>query len=69
MGTVIRQRRIALGMTQTELGRLTQTDRTRVSKAEAGEFNATIRTLGRFAASLGLNLSQLIRAAEERARP
>jgi transcriptional regulator with XRE-family HTH domain len=53
-----------LGITQDELGRLTRTDRTRVSKVESGEFNMTLGTLTQFAAALELATSELVRLAE-----
>ena len=66
LGRVLRDRRVQLGLSQTRLGRLTQTDRTRVSKLEAGAFNVTLRTLGRFAAALDCLPSDLLRLAEGR---
>jgi transcriptional regulator with XRE-family HTH domain len=65
LGQAIRHRRQALHLTQLELGRLTKTDRTRVSKIEAGDFNVTIRTLARFAGSLQISLVDLIKMCED----
>ncbi|MFT4282013.1 helix-turn-helix domain-containing protein [Microbacterium sp.] len=65
-GLIVRRRREALGMTQAELGQRSAVTRTYVSALENGHKNPTLETQTRVAEALGIDLSELVREAEEK---
>ena len=64
LGLALRQRRIAIGVSQERLGELSGLDRTYISGIERGVRNPTIDSLSRIAKALECELSELLAAAE-----
>ena len=64
LGLALRQRRIAIGVSQERLGELSGLDRTYISGIERGVRNPTIDSLSRIAEALECELSELLAAAE-----
>ena len=64
LGQAMRERRIAIGVSQELLGEFCALDRTYISGIERGVRNPTIDSLSRIAEALECNLSELIAAAE-----
>lgn len=56
----IRERRAELGITQEDLAERGEFDVRHVQKLEAGELNASLKTLCRLASALKLSLSELV---------
>lgn len=66
-GTAVRARRVALELSQEELGiRAGEMDRTYVSGIERGVRNPTLKIIGRLAKALGTRPGKLLIAAEDR---
>lgn len=53
----IHERRIEMGMSQTEFAKMNKVSQAMVSKWESGEYNFTIQALAKIFANIGLNLS------------
>lgn len=64
LGAEVRRRRIELGLTQDELGERASIHRNYIGMLERGERNATVLTLLRVAAGLGVPASSLLEAAQ-----
>ncbi len=64
LGLALRQRRIAIGVSQERLGELSGLDRTYISGIERAVRNPTIDSLSRIAEALECELSELLAAAE-----
>ena len=64
LGLALRQRRVAIGVSQERLGELSGLDRTYISGIERGVRNPTIDSLSRIAEALECELSELLAAAE-----
>lgn len=64
LGLALRQRRIAIGVSQERLGELSVLDRTYISGIERAVRNPTIDSLSRIAEALECELSELLAAAE-----
>jgi transcriptional regulator with XRE-family HTH domain len=64
LGQAMRERRIAIGVSQERLGEFCALDRTYISGIERGVRNPTIDSLSRIAEALECNLSELICSAE-----
>ena len=64
VGSAIRTRRIALGISQEKLGELVGLDRTYISGVERGVRNPTIDSLARISKGLKCKVSELIANAE-----
>ena len=64
LGQAMRERRIAIGVSQELLGEFCALDRTYISGIERGVRNPTIDSLSRIAEALECNLSELISSAE-----
>ena len=64
VGVAIRNRRTAMGLSQEKLGEVAGLDRTYISGVERGVRNPTISSLGRIAAALECNLSEILIEAE-----
>lgn len=64
LGLAMRERRIAVGVSQERLGEFCALDRTYISGIERGVRNPTIDSLSRIAEALECNLSELISSAE-----
>lgn len=64
LGAEVRRRRIELGLTQDELGERASIHRNYIGMLERGERNATVLTLLRVAAGLGVRASSLLEAAQ-----
>jgi transcriptional regulator with XRE-family HTH domain len=65
LGLAIREARSKLGISQEVLSDLANLDRTYVSGVERGTRNPTLDSMARLAAALGIQLSELVRRAEE----
>ena len=66
LGAVIRDRRLAVGLSQTELGRSAGAHRTYISDIERGRRNLTVSVLSRIGACLNMPTYELMRMAEVR---
>ena len=64
LGLALRQRRVAIGVSQERLGELSGLDRTYISGIERAVRNPTIDSLSRIAEALECELSELLAAAE-----
>jgi transcriptional regulator with XRE-family HTH domain len=64
LGAEIRRRRECLGISQSEVARLGETDRLFLGLVERGEKNASIETLERISRVLNVRLSTLVAKAE-----
>ena len=64
VGVAIRNRRTAMGLSQEKLGEVAGLDRTYISGVERGVRNPTISSLGRIAAALECDLSEILIEAE-----
>ena len=67
-GAAIRERRLALGLSQEALARASQVQRTYVVDLERGRRNLTLRTIARFAEVLGISLGDLMADVDRRLR-
>lgn len=65
-GLILRGHREAQGMTQADVARRCAVTRTYISALENGRKNPTLETQVRLAAALGVELSVLVREAEEK---
>lgn len=65
LGHVIRAERLALSLSQEELGERCQLHRTYIGIVERGESNITLQNLERIANALNTRVWTLLRAAEE----
>ncbi|QNP55336.1 helix-turn-helix transcriptional regulator [Tessaracoccus defluvii] len=65
-GLIVRGRREALGLTQAEVAERCAVTRTYVSALENGHKNPTLETQVRIATALGVELSALVKEAEEK---
>jgi transcriptional regulator with XRE-family HTH domain len=63
LGTVIRDRRTALGMSQEAFADAIKMHRAYYSKIERGERNVTLQTIWRVAQGLGVKGAQLLKDA------
>ncbi len=64
LGLAIRDKRLALGLTQEELGERCQLHRTYIGAVERGAINITIQNVERIANALNTRVSMLLCAAE-----
>lgn len=69
MGDTVRELRLAMGVSQEELGSMATLHRTYVGSCERGESHAGLLSLGRLAKALGVPLTELVRRYEERLSP
>ncbi|OMQ18922.1 MULTISPECIES: helix-turn-helix domain-containing protein [Serratia] len=60
VGTLIRKRRKALGISQEKLALLTNIDRSYVGRIERGEVNLTVEKLYQFAQALQCHARELL---------
>lgn len=65
LGRLIRSRRLALGISQEELGTRTHLDRTYVSGVERGVRNPSFTALAKLVEGLGISLSSLLEHMED----
>ena len=56
LGVLVREHRLAAGLTQTELARRAATSQPAIARLEAGGAEPTVATLRRIAAALGVEL-------------
>ena len=64
LGLAIREKRLALGLSQEELGERCQLHRTYIGAVERGEINITVQNVERIANALNTHVWMLLRAAE-----
>ena len=57
------ERRVALGLTQTEVAVLMRTSQSSVARLESGEHDVRVSTLERYAATLGCSIALTLREA------
>lgn len=69
LGRAVRARRLALGMSQEELGNRANIDRTYVSGVERGVRNPSFTVLVNLAGGLGIPLSVLLQEVGEEEAP
>lgn len=67
MGSLVRQHRSILGISQEELALRADLDRTYISGIERGVRNPSLTSLVALAGGLDMNLSQLLAGLEEKA--
>ena len=67
-GEAVRESRVALGLSQEDLGFEAEMDRTYVSGIERGVRNPTVRTIARLARALQTRPSALMKDAEQRTK-
>ena len=67
MGSLLRQHRSILGISQEELALRADLDRTYISGIERGVRNPSLTSLVALAGGLDMNLSQLLAGLEEKA--
>ena len=67
MGSLVRQHRSILGISQEELALRADLDRTYISGIERGVRNPSLTSLVALAGGLDMNLSQLLEGLEEKA--
>ncbi len=60
-------RRVALGLSQTEVAARMQTSQSAVARLESGDADVRLSTLERYAAALGQELNLSLRASRKRA--
>ncbi|MFC1943536.1 helix-turn-helix domain-containing protein [Chloroflexota bacterium] len=65
LGKSIRSRRLALGISQEELGNRANLDRTYVSGVERGVRNPSFTALVKLSEGLGISLSSLLERTED----
>ena len=65
LGIAIREKRLALGLSQEELGERCQLHRTYIGAVERGESNITLQNLERIANALNTRVWMLLHAADE----
>ena len=63
-GSLVRRRREAAGLTQEQLGELTNLSRNYIGMVERGETNATLRVLEGLARALGTTMASLVQELE-----
>ena len=66
LGEVVREQRLAQGLSQENFGELAGIHRTYVGMVERGEKNITLTNLVKVSQALGLTASALLQLAEER---
>lgn len=64
LGTAIRQRRVAQGLSQEDLAERANLDRTYISMVERAARNISVGALDRVAEALEIRASQLVQQAE-----
>ena len=57
------ERRVALGMTQTEAAVLMRTSQSSIARLEGGEHDVRVSTLERYAAALGCSIAMTLKEA------
>jgi transcriptional regulator with XRE-family HTH domain len=60
LGTRVRQRRKALGLSQEQLGEVCELHRTYIGQIERGEVNVSMRNLVAVAEGLGIDVGELV---------
>lgn len=65
LGYLIRQHRVAIGISQEELGLRSNLDRTYISGLERGVRNPSVTALVKVAKGLGISVSDLLDGLEE----
>ncbi len=65
LGTLIKKRRLSLGLSQEELGERAGLHRTYICDVEQGTRNLSLGTLQRLARALDISSSQMLRDTEE----
>ena len=63
-GRAVRQRRLAVGLSQEELAQRAGLHRTYVGSVERGERNVSLENIVRLAAALGLDASLLLKGVD-----
>jgi transcriptional regulator with XRE-family HTH domain len=66
LATNLRQFRMARGLTQSELGAEAGITRAHLNRLERGAFNASLDTVSRLAAALGVEPLKLLKVPKER---
>jgi transcriptional regulator with XRE-family HTH domain len=67
-GTILRDRRLELNLSQVQLGQRAKLDRTFISLVERGIRQPTLRSLFKLAFALGLEPSELLHLVEKNLR-
>lgn len=68
LGLLVKQRRLALGLSQEGLGALAHLDRTYISGVERGVRNPSLTALVSLAASMQTTVSDLLSGLEDKAQ-
>ena len=64
LGRVIRETRLAKGISQENLALLAEVDRSYVGRVERGDNNVAILTLAKLAKALGISVAKLMQKAK-----
>jgi transcriptional regulator with XRE-family HTH domain len=64
LGRVIRETRLAKGISQENLALLAEVDRSYVGRVERGDNNVAILTLAKIAKALGVSVAKLLQKAK-----
>ena len=67
-GSILRERRLELNLSQTDLSELSKLDRTFISLVERGVRQPTLRSLFQLASALGLDPSEMLKLVEKNLR-
>ena len=67
-GSILRERRLELNLSQTDISELSKLDRTFISLVERGVRQPTLRSLFQLASALGLDPSEMLKLVEKNLR-
>ncbi|MBO9655839.1 MAG: helix-turn-helix transcriptional regulator [Agrobacterium tumefaciens] len=60
-GLAVKEKRVALGISQEELAMRIEADQAYVSRVEAGQINATLETVEQIASALNADVAELLK--------
>lgn len=60
-GLAVKEKRVALGISQEELAMRIEADQAYVSRIEAGQINATLETVEQIASALNADVAELLK--------
>ncbi|MFS8121867.1 helix-turn-helix transcriptional regulator [Rhizobium sp. BR 250] len=60
-GLAVKEKRVALGISQEELAMRIEADQAYISRVEAGQINATLETVEQIASALNADVAELLK--------